>query len=75
MENWLRETFEVKYYELDDLEVFVFNDGTTEGHMGVFLKLFGHLEPSHEILSNYANEINSGWIKHFDDWKEQGILN
>ena len=75
MEVWLRNTFETKYYEIDDLEVFIFNDGKTEGHMDVFLDTFGHLEPTYESLSSYANEIESGWIVHFDSWKEQGILN
>ena len=74
MEKWLRETFEVKYYAIDDLEVFVFNEGKTEGHLNTFLELFGHLEPNYESLAGYAIEINSKWINHFDSWKEQGIL-
>ncbi|HLR91877.1 MAG TPA: hypothetical protein VK048_02355 [Atopostipes sp.] len=75
MEEWIRKTFKVKHYEIDDLEVFVFNEGDTEGHINVFLELFGHLEPTYESLFNYAKQIGSRWTKYFDDWKEQGILN
>lgn len=75
MEEWIRNTFEIKYYEIDDLEVFVFNEGRTEGHLPVFLDMFGHLEPTYESLASHAREIGSDWIRHFDTWKEQGILN
>lgn len=75
LEDWIRSTFPVKYYELDDLEVFVFDDGNAEGDITVFLDLFGHLDPTHESMFSHAEQIGSRWTNYFDEWKEKGILN
>lgn len=77
MEKWIRENFEVAYNEFDAYDFFVFYDKeekTIEVHLPIFLSIFGDCAADYSSLKSFAEKNNVGWIKLFDDWKEQGIL-
>lgn len=77
MEDWIRSNFEC--FEFDGDTYFKFNNGNVEveANLGIFLSIFGHVEvpPTFDTLIDVDPENNTGWHKHFEAWKQQGILN
>lgn len=77
MRKWIHETFGIKVNNNDE-EVFVFeSEGMEiEANLEIFLRLFNKVDaPNYTNFINADPENKTGWHKHFNEWKEKGILN